>query len=146
MSSTITQSAPAPLTNRAALTAGVAVLAGVSIMLPSAHAEPLRPNGPRERCPHGTLALPGNALARAVDRAIKEAPALFRGSNLKGMRATSAFIGSGNARIKCGRTIGARTATVKLRFPAYAPSASLQQHTVLVARFARGYRVWYVLR
>jgi hypothetical protein len=110
-------------------------------------ARTLHPNGPRETCPRRTLALSRHATRAAAAAAFAEAPRLFRGSDLTGLRATSARAGhSGHARVECGRTVAARTIEVRLRFPAYAPSASLQQHTVLVARFATGYRVWYVLR
>jgi hypothetical protein len=107
----------------------------------------LHPNGPVETCPKHTMNLPGNALSGAVTEALAEVPKLFARSKLAGLRADAASArDSGNARVKCGASVEAHTVTVKLTFPAYAPSASLQQHTVLVARFARGYRVWYVLR
>jgi hypothetical protein len=107
----------------------------------------LHPNGPRETCPEHTLDLPGNAIADAVDDALAEAPQLYPKIDLTGMRADSAVARrSGHARVECGSTVERHTVTVNLTFPAYAPSASLQQHTVLVARFAGGYRVWYVLR
>src|SRR3978361_49901 len=78
-------------------------------------APPLHPNGPKETCPPSTLALPGNALVGAVPDAPKEAPSLYPHANLKGLKASSASAGSsGNARVKCGRRIQARTVTVKL--------------------------------
>jgi hypothetical protein len=115
---------------------------------PQAPASPvLHPTGPRETCPEKTLPLPGDAIAGAVRRALAEAHTLMPDADLRGLRADAATAGgSGHARIKCGKTVAARTVTVKLRLPAYAPSASAQEHTVLVARFARGYRVWYLLR
>lgn len=107
----------------------------------------LHPNGPRETCPEHTRPLPADAIAGAVEDALAEARTLLPHLNLTGLRADAATARhSGHARIQCGRTVEARTVTVRLRLPAYAPSASLQQHTVLVARFAGGYRVWYVLR
>jgi hypothetical protein len=107
----------------------------------------LHPNGPRETCPEHTLELPGNSIAAAVNDALAEAPQLYPDVDLTGVRADSAVARrSGHARVECGSTVERHTVTVNLTFPAYAPSASLQQHTVLVARFAGGYRVWYVLR
>jgi hypothetical protein len=93
--------------------------------------------------------LPGNALKAASRAALKRAPALYRGTNLKGLRATKAVIasadrGSRGAYVKahCGSVVAARTVVVYLDFPAMAPSASLRQGVLLVSRFAGRYRVW----
>lgn len=107
----------------------------------------LHPTGPKETCPEQTLQLPADAIAGAVSEALAEAHTLMPKADLTGIRADEAMAGnSGHARIECGKTVAARTVTVKIRLPAYAPSASAQEHTMLVARFARGYRVWYLLR
>ena len=45
---------------------------------------------------------------------------------------------------QCGAKAKARTVVVELRFPRMAPSASLSEGVVDVARFAGGYHVWAV--
>jgi hypothetical protein len=96
--------------------------------------------------------LPGDAIARAALAALDEAPALYRGIKLEGMRATKSILArdddpgrGGYARVKCGRRAQTRTVVVELEFPAMRPSASLSQGVVLVSRFAGEYRVWALL-
>jgi len=43
----------------------------------------------------------------------------------------------------CGRTVGARTWVVEVRFPKLEPSASLSQGQAFVSRFRSGWKVWY---
>jgi hypothetical protein len=106
----------------------------------------LHPNGPKETCPEQTLPLPGSAIASAVNAAFAEAPQLFPKFDLTSMRADSAIARrSDHVKVECGHQVEVHTVTVELTFPAYAPKASVEQHTVLVASFATGYHVWYVL-
>lgn len=94
--------------------------------------------------------LPANALAGATLAALSQAPAVYRGTKLKGMRATEAVLArvdvagrGGYARAICGRRVQSRTVVVYLEFPAMRPtSASLSQGVLLVSRFAGEYRVW----
>jgi hypothetical protein len=93
--------------------------------------------------------LPGDAVARATLAALDQAPAVYRGTKLEGMRATEAILArlddpgrGGYARVTCGRRVQSRTVVVYLEFPAMRPSASLSQGVVLVSRFAGEYRVW----
>lgn len=43
----------------------------------------------------------------------------------------------------CGSLVGSRTWVVDLAFPAKTPSQSASQGTLFVARFAKGWEVWY---
>jgi hypothetical protein len=93
--------------------------------------------------------LDADAIARATSAALAEAHALYRGTNLKGMRATKALLArlddpgrGGYARVECGRRAQIRTVVVYLEFPAMRPSASLSQGVVLVSKFGGTYRVW----
>lgn len=93
--------------------------------------------------------LGSDAVARAATAALAQAPTVYRGTNLKGMRATKSVLArsddrgrGGYARIKCGRKAQAKTVVVYLEFPAMRPSASLSQGIVLVSKFANTYRVW----
>jgi hypothetical protein len=97
-------------------------------------------------------ALPGDAVALAALAALKEAPALYRGLKLTGMRVTESVLGrddtsgrGGYARLNCGSRAQNRTVVVWLEFPAMRPSASLSQGVVLVSRFDSEYRVWALL-
>jgi hypothetical protein len=96
--------------------------------------------------------LPGDPVARAALAALDQAPVLYRGRELKGMRATRSILArdddagrGGYARVKRGRRAQNRTVLVELEFPAMRPSASLSQGVVLVSRFAGEYRVWALL-
>lgn len=93
--------------------------------------------------------LDADAIARATVAALAEAHAVYRGTNLKGMRATESILApldnrgrGGYARVKCGRRAQLRTVVVYLEFPAMRPSASLSQGVVLVSKFGGTYRVW----
>jgi hypothetical protein len=95
------------------------------------------------------LTLSGDAVARAALAALDQAPAVYRGTKLGGMRVTEAILATlddagrgGYARTACGRQAQNRTVVVSLEFPAMRPSASLSQGVVLVARFSGQYRVW----
>jgi hypothetical protein len=111
------------------------------------------PQASQGRCPKPTpQALPGDAIVGATRAALAQAHLVYKGTNLKGMRATTAALarfsdpGRGAyARVTCGRRIENRTVVVGLEFPAMLPSASLSQGVVLVSRFAGRYRVWAVL-
>ena len=93
--------------------------------------------------------LDADAIAQATVAALAEAHTVYRGTKLKGMRATKAVLArlddpgrGGYARVKCGRRAQARSVVVYLEFPAMRPSASLSQGVVLVSKFAGEYRVW----
>ena len=110
----------------------------------------LHPLGPRETCPKRTLPLPADAVA--TSEALHEVARLYRGYRFKGMRVDLAERAAldhdpraQHARVVCGRRVQRHTVVVFLTFPAMTPSASLQQGVLLVARFKRGYRVWYRL-
>ncbi len=102
------------------------------------------------RCPKlRPQRLPGDATAGATLAALAQAPTVYRGTKLKGMRATKAGLArlddtarGGYARAACGRRVQNRTVVVYLEFPAMRPSASLSQGVLLVSRFAGQYRVW----
>jgi hypothetical protein len=112
-------------------------------------ARPL-PGAAEGRCPGlRPETLPGDALAGATRAALDQARGLYRGTKLRGMRATAAALASsdrggrgGYARANCGRRVQSRTVVVYLEFPAMRPSASLSQGVVLVSRFGGRYRVW----
>jgi hypothetical protein len=108
------------------------------------------PEPSQGRCPKLHMQrLPGDAVARAALAALDQAPVVYRGTNLEGIRVTEAILArlddpgrGGYARVKCGRRVQSRTVVVYLEFPAMLPSASLSQGVVLVSRFAGEYRVW----
>jgi hypothetical protein len=94
--------------------------------------------------------LPPHALARAKSAALREAHALYRSTDLRGVRAVRAVLAGkdrdrGGYAAKCGGDVRARTVVVYLRFPAEEPSASLSEGVVLIARFRGGMRVWALL-
>jgi len=133
-----------------AASAVVALLAlGFGTLAP---AHPSRPIG-LGHCPSSTPErLPGDAIARAVDAALAQAPQHYTGLDLTDMRAVQAQFaryGVGpTARavsIKCGRLVRQRTVLVWLFFPAMRPSASLSQGVVAVSRFDGEYKVWALL-
>lgn len=111
------------------------------------------PQASQGHCPKPTpQALPGDAIAGATRAALAQARLVYKGANVKGMRATTATLarfsdpGRGAyARVTCGRRVENRTVVVGLEFPAMIPSASLSQGVVLVSRFSGRYRVWAVL-
>lgn len=117
-----------------------------------APAHPSRPIG-LGRCPSSTPALlPADALARAVDAALAQAPQHYAGIDLTGVRAVQAQFaryGVGpSARAvskKCGRLVRQRTVLVWLFFPAMRPSASLSQGVVAVSLIGGEYKVWALL-
>jgi hypothetical protein len=93
--------------------------------------------------------LGADAVAHAATAALAQAPMVYRGTNLKGMRAVKSVLArsddpgrGGYPRVKCGRDAQAQTVVVYLEFPAMRPSASLSQGVVLVSKFAGEYRVW----
>ena len=111
--------------------------------------EPL-PRASEGRCPKPQMqSLGADAIARAATAALAQATTVYRGTKLKGMRATKSVLArsddpgrGGYARVKCGRDAQAKTVVVYLEFPAMRPSASLSQGVVLVSKFADEYRVW----
>jgi hypothetical protein len=144
---------------RALVAVLVAALAGIVVPLLAggsdyaAQANPTSqplPEPSQGRCPKRHIQrLPRDAVARATLAALDQAPAVYRGTRLKGMRPTEAILArlddpgrGGYARVKCGRRVQNRTVVVYLEFPAMRPSASLSQGVVLVSRFAGEYRVW----
>jgi hypothetical protein len=106
--------------------------------------EPLRGVCPRQR----PQRLPSNALAGATLAALNEAHLIYRGVDLRGMRATEAILAADDpargayAGLHCGHLVRSRSVVVSLQFPALLPSASLSEGVVLVARFSSRYRVW----
>jgi hypothetical protein len=141
-----------------AVVAAVVVAAVAALLLAPggrfrAHADPQSeplPQPSEGRCPKQQMQpLPGDAVARAALAAVDQAPAVYRGTKLGGMRVTEAILATlddagrgGYARTACGRKAQNRTVVVSLEFPAMRPSASLSQGVVLVARFSGQYRVW----
>jgi len=130
------------------LAIGVLLTVGAGAAYAGQLGEPL-PHVSQGRCPtlHAQR-LPSDALAGARNAALDQARAVYRGTNLKGMRATRVVRAThdrergGYARVKCGRRMQERTVVVYLAFPAMRPSASLSQGVVLVSRFSGQYRVW----
>lgn len=116
----------------------------------AAGATPL-PGALAARCPDlAPEILPGDALHAAAGAAVKQAPAIYKGLDLRGRRATRVVLAArdrdrGGFARKCGTTVRARTVVVYLEFPALKPSSSLSQGVVLVSRFHGAYRVWAVL-
>jgi hypothetical protein len=103
-----------------------------------------------KQCPRSALSLPGDAVARAADQALVEAPALYSGLKTGKRRVIAsqraAFAGVRGKQIlnECGRRAYRKTVVVDFRFPLMLPSASLSQGTVFISRFPHGYRVWEV--
>jgi len=99
-------------------------------------------------CPRHSIPLPANGLAGATEAALRDAPRLFLGTKLAGIRAVQATRADadrargGYAKTKCGRAIQSRTIDVYLEFPAQKPSASLSQGVVVVTRTSGGYVTW----
>jgi len=109
-----------------------------------------RPAPSQGRCPRPAPdPLSSDAITQASAAARRQAPIVYPGTNLKGLRVSKAVLATaddpgrgGYARIKCGRRVQARTVVVYLTFPAMRPSASLSQGVVLVSRIRGDYRVW----
>lgn len=102
---------------------------------------------PSQRCPRHAQPLGAAAIARATDAVLADAGALFRGKDLRGLRAVNAQIAARDNRgsyalAVCGRRVFRRTAVVTVEFPAMEPSASLSSSTVLVARVRDRFVVW----
>jgi hypothetical protein len=103
------------------------------------------------RCPTGALVLPADGASRAARTAVASARTSFPTLNTSGTRvvwakrATVAGPRGAQVGLECGAKARARTVVVELRFPRMAPSASLSEGIVDVARFATGYRVWRVV-
>jgi len=102
------------------------------------------------RCPSRVGHLPRDAIARATDAVLSDAPRLFRGKKRRGMRAISAEIASDDnrgtyARVSCGRKVFKRTVVVTVEFPAELPSASLSSSTVLVSPSRGRYKAWAIV-
>lgn len=133
-----------PFRTATAAAIGVAALAFASAFASGAGAVPM------QRCPAGTLVLPANAAARAAKTALVTAASDYPTLNTTGAKVVSAKRASAagprgaQVRRQCGAKAQARTVVVELRFPRMAPSASLSEGVVDVARFAGGYRVWAV--
>jgi hypothetical protein len=105
------------------------------------------------RCPpsaKGALPLQASGVQLSADQALAEAATLYKGLNTTGAEVLagdrSAFAGARGREVRylCGETMAARTVVVTMRFPKMLPSASLSQGVVFVARFPRGYKVWYI--
>jgi hypothetical protein len=137
----------------------VAIIAAAVVGIGSNHpvsadpsSRPL-PEPSQGRCPKLQMQPPaGDAVARAALAALDQAPAVYRGTKLEGVRVTGAILArlddsgrGGSARVTCGQRVENRTVVVNLEFPAMRPSAGLSQGVVLVSRFADGYRVWVQL-
>jgi hypothetical protein len=102
----------------------------------------------RQGCPHNTTPLRPDAVAGATEAALAQGARLYTGTNrtralvTKAIRATADPDRGDYARIKCGRTIQARSVVVYLEFPAERPSASLAQGVLVVSSTSRGYVAW----
>jgi hypothetical protein len=98
----------------------------------------------------GALPLQASGVQLSADQALAEAATLYKGLNTTGAEVLagdrSAFAGARGREVRylCGETMAARTVVVTMRFPKMLPSASLSQGVVFVARFPRGYKVWYI--
>jgi hypothetical protein len=136
---------------------GLALLAGViAFALPAVSAASRAHDGTTKngkstlRCPRRTkqaLSLPGNAVAKAAEAALAEAPAKFKAINTKGATIVTSELGEIDGAYvahQCGKAIEKKTVVVQLRFPKMLPSASLSAGTVFVSRFKNGYHVWQV--
>lgn len=101
-------------------------------------------------CQRKALPLRADSVQRAADAALASAASLYPGVNTRGTEVMaadrSAFAGARGGQVKflCGQRVANRTVVVQMLFPRMLPSASLSQAVVFVARFASGYRVWYV--
>ena len=101
-------------------------------------------------CPRPALQLRADSVQRAADAALASAARLYPGVNTRGTEVMaadrSAFAGArgGQVKVLCGQRVADRTVVVQMLFPRMLPSASLSEAVVFVARFASGYRVWYI--
>ena len=111
-------------------------------------ARPSSRSGPPSPCPKKPRPLHANGVARAANRALREAPDYYGAQAAEGAKVVSASVspaaGVRGRQVKkeCGRRVYRRTIVVELFFPAMRPSASLSQGTVFVARLRNGYKVW----
>ncbi len=132
-------------TDRPAVTASAARLTAAS-ELRLAAAETAR----FSVCPRDALPLRADSVQRAADTALASAARLYPGVNTRGAEVMaadrSAFAGARGGQVKflCGQRVADRTVVVEMLFPRMLPSASLSEAVVFVARFASGYRVWYI--
>ncbi len=138
--------------------AGVlALLAGViACSLPAVSAAGLARGGAAKndrstaRCPQRAkhaLSLPGDAVAKAAEAALAEAPAKFKAINTRGATIVTSELGEIDGAYvahQCGEAAQKKTVVVQLRFPKMLPSASLSEGIVFVSRFQDGYHVWEV--
>jgi hypothetical protein len=129
----------------AAVAASAARLTAVGEVRPAA-AEA----APVNVCPGDALTLRADSVQRAADAALASAARLYPGVNTRGTEVMaadrSAFAGARGGEVKflCGQRLADRTVVVQMLFPRMLPSASLSEAVVFVARFATGYRVWYI--
>jgi hypothetical protein len=134
---------PAALATAASLSVALALAA-----TPSASAS--KGTKRTSACPkqaRAALPLPGNAVAKAAEVALAEAPRRFKAINTHGAKILRAELGEMDGKYlahQCGERVQKRTVVVELRFPKMLPSASLSAGTVFVSRFKSGYRVWEV--
>lgn len=132
-----------------AILAALLALVTIGVSAANARSTGSRPSGD---CPGQALALPPEAVARAADAALREAPRLYGKDTAKDARVTSSQradtgLGRGDeVKSQCGVKVQQRTVVVDLQFPRLLPSASLSQGTVFVSRFGDGYQVWKVAR
>ena len=140
-------------------TAAVALLAAVATVIGAATSRGAAagPEGPAtaeaassSACPQAALPLRADGVQRAADAALASAARLYPGLNTRGTEVMaadrSAFAGVRGDQVKflCGQRLADRTVVVQMLFPRMLPSASLSEAVVFVARFATGYRVWYI--
>lgn len=136
---------------------GFALLAGViAFALPAVSAARPAQGGTAKngkstvRCPQRTkqaLSLPGNAVAKAAEAALAEAPAKFKAINTNGATIVTSELGEIDGAYvahQCGKAAQKKTVVVQLRFPKMLPSANLSRGAVFVSRFDNGYHVWEV--
>jgi hypothetical protein len=95
-------------------------------------------------CPRNFLPLVGaNPIAPATSAALAHAGRRAK-PQVRAAGIASQDVRGAEVKTLCGAAVERATVIVYLRRRAYFPSESLMQGTYFVARFAAGYRVWYV--
>lgn len=108
------------------------------------------PAAATKRCPGKLLQLPADGAIRAGQAALRQAPRFYPAATsrteVSSLALAKTDLGPEEQGVgkRCGRRTQNRSVVVHLRFPEQ-QSASMSQGTVVVGRFADGYRIYDVL-
>lgn len=114
-----------------------AATATALLLVAPAHAQAGSAPQQTVRCPSNVVTFPRHGALRQAERAaLEQAPKTYKGLNLRGRRATSAYIVRRGTRrsADAGRChLDGRTILVEMQFPGELPSSSLSEAAVYVS-------------